>query len=83
MVNNLVRKWVESVQSESGLLPPLSEAGVDQEQVHWFVVENEGRRVSVRVKGTQGFWNNLMDNLRGVFAKLPLQSQVGGAVEET
>ena len=73
---------MESVQSQGDLLPPLLE-GVDQEQVHWFVVENEGRRVSVRVKGTQGFWSNLMDSFRKVIAKHSLQSQVAGAVEET
>jgi hypothetical protein len=78
-----VQKRVESVQSQGALPPPLLDAGANQNQLHWFVVENGGKRVSVRVKGTRGFWRNLMDSFREVFSKHSLQSKVVEAVEET
>lgn len=71
---------MESVQSEGALSPFLLEAGVDQKQNHWFVVEE--KKVSVRVKGTQGFWSNLLDRIREIFSKRSLQSQVVEAVEK-
>lgn len=80
---------MESVQSQGALSPPLLEAGVDQKQHHWFVIENsevgfDERRVSVRVKGTQGFWRSLLDSIREIFSKrVSPQSQVVETVEKT
>ena len=73
---------VESVQLEGALPPPLPHGEVNQNKFHLIVVEKQGKRVSIHVKGTQGFWKNLMDRLRELFAKQPLQSQVIEAVEE-
>lgn len=75
-----MRKWVESVQSQGAVSPALLDSGMDQKK--WFVVENEGKRVSVRVKDSQGFWSNLVDSFREFFSKRSLQSQIVEAVEE-
>lgn len=64
-----------------GASSPLLESRVNQ--LHWFVVENEGDRVSVRVKGTQNFWQNLIDRIREIFLKKSLQSQVMETAEKT
>lgn len=88
VVNTLLRKWVESVQSQGALSTPLLEGGVDPKQHHWFVVEDSNagfyvKRVSVRVKGTQGFWRNLLDSIREIFSKrVSPQSQVVETVEK-
>lgn len=79
---------MESVQSDGAISPFLLETGVDQKQHHWFVVEHskagfEDKRVLVRVKGTQGFWRNLLDSIREIFSKRSLQSNVVETVEKT
>jgi len=81
VVNTLVRKWVESVQSQGTVSPALLDSGMDQKECYWFVVENEGKIVSVRVRDTQGFWSNLVDRFRELFSKRWLQSQIVEDVE--
>ena len=71
------------MQSQGALSPPLLDGEVNQKQLYWFVVDNLGKRVSVRVKATQGFWSNLIESIREIFSKRSLQSQVIEAAEET
>lgn len=85
VVNVLLRRWVESIESEGVVSPLLLETGTAQKE-RQFVVErpNAGvKRVSVRVKETRGFWGNLVDSIREMFTGKSLQSQVVETVEKS
>lgn len=70
------------MQSQGAVSPALLDSGMNKKEYYWFVIENEGKRVSVRVKDTQGFWSNLVDSFREFFSKRSLQSQIVEAAEE-
>jgi pimeloyl-ACP methyl ester carboxylesterase len=85
VVNVLLRRWMESIESEGAVSPLLLETGKDKQE-RQFVVERSSagvKRVSVRLKETRGFWGNLVDSIREMFAGKSLQSQVVETVEKS
>ena len=81
VVNDLLRKWVESIQSQGALSPALHKASAPVTREHLFVVEYSHhtlreKQVSVRIKGHQGFLRDWWDSIIEMFSKQRLRTRV-------
>jgi hypothetical protein len=81
VVNDLLRKWVESIQSQGALSPALHKASAPVTREHLFVVEYSQhtlweKQVSVRIKGHQGFLREWWDSIIEMFSKQRLRTRV-------
>lgn len=81
VVNDLLRKWVESIQSQGALSPALHKASAPVTREHLFVVEYSHntlreKQVSVQIKGHQGFLRDWWDSIVEMFTKQRLRTRV-------
>lgn len=81
VVNDLLRKWVESIQSQGVLSPALHKASAPVTREHLFVVEYSHdtlreKEVSVQIKGHQGFLRDWWDSVIEMFSKQWLRTRV-------
>lgn len=85
--NLILRKWIQSNESQGVVSLALHEAGEPGNTKQWFIIEGskEGeqeRKVSVRVKGRQGFLRDWLDGFIKIFRKQRVQMKVVSAAEE-